>query len=320
MRAAVNTRYGPPEVVRLREVARLVPRASEVLIQVHATTVNRTDCAFRSAANWPTRLVSGLFKPKNLTLGNEFAGEVVALGADVRAFRIGDRGFGFNGRHFGAHAEYLTMPQDAALALLPAHFSYEQAAPSCEGAHYALCNLRAAQVQSGQRVLVYGATGAIGSAAVQLAKALGATVTAVCDTKSVAVVQSLGPDEVLDYTRQDYAATGQTFDFLFDAVGETSFAQGRRVLHPRGIYSSTELGKNGVNVLLALATPLFGGRKVLFPIPAISQADVLYLKELAEAGRFRPLVDRSYPLEEIVAAYQYVETGQKTGNVVITLP
>ena len=319
MRAAINTKYGPPEVVQLLDVKKPAPKESELLIKVHAATVNRTDCGFRSAEHFVSRFFSGLIRPKLHTLGNEFAGEIEAIGRGVRLFAVGDKVFGYNDASFGAHAEYMTLAEQEAIAIMPNNFTYEEAAPLCEGAHYALCSMRAAKVQRGHNMLVYGATGAIGSAAVQLAKAFGATVTAVCNTPNVALVQSLGADVVIDYTQQDFTKTDQTFDFAFDACGKSSFAACKPLLTKNGIYISTELGYRGANIWLALITPALGGKKVLFPIPTISKADVLFLKELAETGRFKPVFDRKYPLEKIVEAYRYVEAGQKIGNVVITL-
>lgn len=320
MQAAIHQVYGPPEVVKIMTVPKPVPKHNEVLIKVHATTVNRTDCGFRSAEYFISRLFSGLLKPKAQTLGNEFAGQIVAIGSSVTAFRVGDQVFGYNDKNFGAHAEYMTMPESGAMATIPAGFTYEEAAPLTEGAHYALGNIRAAKVKQGQHVLVYGATGAIGSAAVQLLKYFGANVTAVCHTKDVEMVKSLGADLVIDYTKQDYSESGKTFDFVFDAVGKSSFGQAKRVLAKKGIYISTELGKRGENVWLALIGPFTNGKKVLFPIPSITKEDVVFFKKLAEAGKFKPVIDkRKYKLEQIVDAYRYVETGQKTGNVVITI-
>lgn len=319
MKAAIYTQYGPPEVVQVREVEKPTPSANQVLIRVHASTVNRTDSGFRSAEYFVSRFFSGLFRPKVNTLGCEFAGQIEAVGKAVTLFSVGDRVFGFNDSTFGGHAEYLTLAEDAAITTVPDSLSYEEAAPITEGAHYALGNIRAAKVTSGQNVLVYGATGAIGSAAVQLLKYFGAQVTAVCATRHVDLVRSLGADRVIDYTKEDFTKTGQIFDFVFDAVGKSSFGQCKPLLTEKGIYISTELGKNAENVFLALSTPMRGGKKVLFPLPSISTDDVVFLKKLVSTGQFKPVIDRSYPLEQIVEAYRYVETGQKTGNVVLTL-
>ncbi|KAA9357685.1 NAD(P)-dependent alcohol dehydrogenase [Larkinella humicola] len=317
MRASVYTAYGPPEIVQIKEVARPVPKANEILIKVHATTVNRTDCGFRSAEYFIVRFFSGLFRPKQPILGNEFAGEVTEVGRAVTAFKPGDRVFGYNDSQFGAHAQYMVMAENDAVAPMPPAMTYEEAAPITEGGHYALCDIRAAKIRKGQAVLINGATGAIGSAAVQLVKVLGASVTAVCDTKNVALVKSLGADVVIDYTKEDFTKISQTFDVVFDAVGKSSFGKCKPLLKTGGIYLSTELGSMSQNPFLALITPFVGSKKVLFPIPTISQADVLYLKKRVETGQYKPVIDRHYPLEQIVDAYRYVETGQKVGNVVI---
>lgn len=319
MKAIVHTRYGPPEVAKLTEVEKPAPQAGEVLIKVHATTVNRTDCGFRSAEYFVSRFFSGLFKPRYKTLGNEFAGVIEAVGRNVSLFKNGDKVFGYNDKHFGAHAEYMLMAENDTMALMPDNFTFEEAAPLTEGAHYALCDIRAANVKAGQHVMIYGASGAIGSAAVQLVKFFGAWVTAVCAAHNVERMKALGADLVIDYTAQDFTQTGLTYDFIFDAVGKTSFARCKPLLGKKGIYISTEPGKNGINLLLALATRLSKGKKVLFPLPFIRKEDVLFLKQLAETGRFKPVIDRHYRLEQIVEAYRYVESGHKTGNVVIVI-
>jgi NADPH:quinone reductase-like Zn-dependent oxidoreductase len=317
MKAAVNTIYGPPEVVRVMEVEKPVQKENEVLVKVYATTVNRTDCGFRSAQYFISRFFSGLLKPKFKTLGNEFAGVVEAIGKNVTLFSVGEKVFGYNDASFGAHAQYICIEENAAIAPMPLNVDFEVAAAITEGGHYALCDIRAAKVEAGQHVLVNGATGAIGSAAVQLLKHFGANVTAVCNTKNVELVKSLGADAVIDYTQQDFTKISERFHFVFDAVGKSSFAKCKQLLPDKGIYISTELGKNSANIFLALTTPLTGGKRVLFPLPTISKADVIFLKELVEAGRFKPVIDRHYKLDDIVEAYRYVETGQKTGNVII---
>jgi NADPH:quinone reductase-like Zn-dependent oxidoreductase len=319
MRAAAQSRYGPPEVVRISEVERPTTKDNEVLVKVHATTVNRTDCACRAARPFFMRLFTGLVRPRSPVLGNEFAGVVEAVGSGVTAFTIGDKVFGYNEGPFGAHAEYLSIPEHASLATMPAKLTYQEAAPSTEGSHYALAHIRGAKIQSGQDVLVYGATGAIGSAAVQLLKSLGANVTAVCSTDHMDLVRALGADRVIDYTVEDFTRDKQRFDVVLDAVGKSSFGQCRRLLKSGGIYVSSELGPAAQNPFLAIIAPLTRGKKVIFPIPRHDQEMVRYLKELIESGDFTPVIDRTYPLEQIVEAYRYVETGQKTGNVVIDL-
>lgn len=267
MKAAVRSRYGPPEAVRIAEVPTPAPGDGEVLVRVRATTVNRTDCGFRAASPWIVRVFSGLSRPKVTILGSEFAGEIVSVGPGVSAFEPGDRVFGFSEDRFGAHAEYLTMPAGGAIATIPADLTFEEAAPSTEGSHYALSFIRKARIRSGRRVLVNGATGAIGSPAVQILKDLGARVTAVCATEHVELVRGLGPDRVIDYRTGDFTKDEERYDIVLDAVGKSSFGRCRRLLVPGGLYLSSDLGPLSQNPLLALVTPMFGGRKVLFPIP-----------------------------------------------------
>jgi NADPH:quinone reductase-like Zn-dependent oxidoreductase len=319
MKAAVQTRYGPPEVVRISEVQKPTLKDDEVLVKVHATTVNRTDCACRAARPFFMRLFTGLVRPRAMVLGNEFAGVLESVGAGVTSFEVGDKVFGYNEGPFGAHADYMSIPEGGSVATMPANVTYEQAAASTEGSHYALSHIRAAKIQSGQDVLVYGATGAIGSAAVQLLKSLGASVTAVCDTDRVELVRDLGADRVIDYTVEDFTKDEQTYDVVLDSVGKSSFSQCKPLLKPGGLYLSSELGPLAQNPFLALIAPLHGGKKVMFPVPKHDQEMVGYFRGLLESGEFKPVIDRTYPLDQIVEAYKHVETGQKTGNVVISL-
>jgi NADPH:quinone reductase-like Zn-dependent oxidoreductase len=319
MKAAVRTSYGPPDVVRIAEVDKPAPEGNEVLVRVHATTVNRTDCGLRAAKPFIYRFFLGLRRPRLTVLGNEFAGEVEAVGGGVTSFRVGDRVFGFSGDRFGAHAEYLAIPEGGVLATMPANLTYEEAAPSTEGSQYALTGIRAAKVRSGQDVLVNGATGAIGSAAVQLLKGLGARVTAVCSGEHAELVRGLGADRVIDYTAADFTRDAQAYDVVIDAVGKSSFGRCRRLLKPGGTYLPTDLGPLSLNPVLALVTPLFRGRRVRFPLPRRDPGMATYFKGLIESGAFRPLIDRRYRLDQIVEAYRYVETGQKVGNVVISV-
>lgn len=315
----MHTRYGPPEVVGVAEVGKPSPGDNDVIVKVHAATVNRTDSGFRSGRPFFSRFFTGLVRPRGTVLGNEFAGTVEEIGGGVTAFAPGDRVFGFSGFSgpFGAHAEYLRIAQDGTLAAMPPNVSFTEAAAGTEGAHYALSNIRKAKIGSGHRVLVYGATGAIGSAAVQLLKTTGATVTAVCATPSMDLVKGLGADRVVDYTAEDFTADSERYDVVFDAVGKSSFGRCRRLLRPRGIYLSTE---GGLGFLaLILITPLLPGKTAMFAPPKLDQATVRYLAGLMERGAFKPVIDRSYPLDDIVAAYTYVETGQKIGNVVLAV-
>jgi NADPH:quinone reductase-like Zn-dependent oxidoreductase len=317
MKAVVYKKYGPPEVAQLTDIPKPVPNDQEILIKVHASTVNRTDAGFRSASYFISRFWTGLFSPKHQVLGCEFAGVVEAVGKNVSSFKIGDRVFGFNDKTCGGHGEYLTIAESDAVTHMPTNLSFEEAAALTEGVHYALVDIKASNIQKGQQAMVYGATGAIGSAAVQLLKHFGVIVTAVCNTKNVELVRSLGADTVIDYQTQDFTKTQTKFDLIFDSVGKSSFGQCKPLLNAKGIYISTELGKNAENVWLAMITPLFGGKKVLFPLPTINKEDVNFFKTLYEKGEFKPVIDRYYTLEQIVEAYKYVESGQKTGNVVI---
>jgi NADPH:quinone reductase-like Zn-dependent oxidoreductase len=319
MRAAVYTRYGPPDVVRVSEVDKPAVTGGRVLVRVHATTVNRTDCGWRAAKPFFTRLLTGLRRPRATILGGEFAGVVEAVGGGVTSFQVGDRVFGFSA--FGAHAEYLSVPADGRIATMPANATFEQAAAGTEGSQYALSFIHTAKIRSGQAVLVYGATGAIGSAAVQLVKSVGATVTAVCDTRNLELVKGLGADRVVDYTAEDFTKDTQRYDAVFDAVGKSSFGRCRRLLEPRGKYLSPDLGPLAQNPVLILATPLFGGRKVMFPMQRMRGREMVeYLRDLIGSGAFTPVIDRTYPLDRIVEAYRYVDTGQKIGNVVVLVP
>jgi NADPH:quinone reductase-like Zn-dependent oxidoreductase len=325
MKAAVVTQYGPPEVVRIAEAEKPSPRDGELLVRVHATTVNRTDTGVRSARPFIARAFYGLTRPKAPILGNEFAGEVVEAGSRVTSFRVGDRvfgfavGFGARGE-FGAHAEYMVVPADGQVATMPENLSFEEAAPCSEGFTYALGLIANAGIRSGQTVLVYGATGAIGTAAVQIVKSLGASVTGVCSTERVELVRSLGADRVIDYTIQDFTQDDQKYEVVIDAVGKSTFGRCRRLLKPRGRYLTPDAGPGWQNMALGVVTPFLGGRKVILPSLRRSPETMTYLKKLIQSGQFKPVIDRQYTLDQIVEAHRYVDTGQKLGNVVITIP
>ncbi len=304
MKAAVCTRYGPPDVVVISEVQKPATGDNGLLVNVRATTVNRTDCAYRAARPFFMRFITGVVRPRSTILGTEFAGVVEAVGSGVTSFEVGDKVFGYNEGPFGAHAEYMSIPEDGSVATMPANVTYQQAAPSTEGSHYALAHIRAAKIRSGQDVLVYGATSYIGSAAVQLLKSLGAHVTAVCGTDHLELVRSLGADKVIDYTAEDFTKDDQRYDVVLDSVGKSSFTQCRRLLKPHGIYISSELGPLAQNPVLALIAPLHGGKKVMFPIPKHNQPMMRHLAKLIESGEFRPVIDRTYPLDQIVDAYR----------------
>ena len=317
MRAVVYDRYGPPGVLRVEEIEQPVPKDDEVLIRVHATTVNRTDCGLRSAEYFISRFMTGLLRPKHKIGGMELAGEVYAVGAAVTEFRVGDEVFGVTGH--GAHAELVCLPESGWLAHKPARMTFEEAAAVIDGASLALACLRNADLRQGRSILVYGASGSVGTAAVQLARHFGAHVTAVCNTKNLELVRSLGADEVLDYTREDFTRNGKTYDVVFDAVGKHSFRRSRHSLKPGGLYAETDLGFLWHVPLLALLTRRIGDKKVTLGLTRYTKEDVLFLKGLIEAGEYRAVIDRTYPLEDVIEATRHVETGQKTGNVVLTL-
>jgi NADPH:quinone reductase-like Zn-dependent oxidoreductase len=318
MRAIVHDRYGPPEVQRLEEVGRPVPKDDEVLIRIHATTVNRTDCHIRRADPFFWRFFSGLSRPRQRILGSELAGEVEAVGASVSEFAVGDHVFGISGR-FGTHAEFICLPESARITHKPTGASFEEAAAVCDGGLNALGFMKRATLREGQRILIYGASGAIGTAAVQLARHFGADVTAVCNTKNLELMSALGADHVIDYTREDFTKNGETYDVIVDAVGMHSFRRCRRSLKPGGIYIETDLGFLWHVPLLAVITRWVGDKRVTLPTPKYTKSDLVFLKQLVEAGDYRAVIDRSYPLEDVVEATRYVETMQKTGNVVLTV-
>lgn len=314
VRAVVQTAYGGPGVIRLTEVDRPVAGPRDLLVRVHATTVNRTDAAYRVGTPAFLRVV----RARGRILGTEYAGVVETVGSLATGFAVGDRVFGYHEGGFGAHAEYLAVRADGFLARIPDGLTFAQAAPATEGAHYAQSFIRRARIRPGQTVLVYGATGAIGSAAVQVLAAMGIAVTAVCATPHLDLVRSLGAERVIDYTAEDFVqAAGGGYDAVLDAVGKTTFGRCRRLLVPRGVYSNSDLGPYAQNLGLALVTPLLRGRRVVFAVPLQRQEMIEELRDLLESGRFRPVIDRHYPLAEIVEAYRYVDTGTKIGNVVI---
>jgi NADPH:quinone reductase-like Zn-dependent oxidoreductase len=317
VRAVVHDRYGPPDVLRIEEVERPVPADDEVLVKIHATTVTRTDTGLRSAELFVSRVVTGLLRPRNRILGMEFAGEVEAVGSAVRELKAGDQVFG--GRGSGAWAEYICLREGDPLAVKPASMTFEEAAAVFDGASLALPCLEMANLREGRSILIYGASGSVGTAAVQLARHIGADVTAVCNTNNVELVRALGADEVIDYTAEDFTKNGKRYDVIFDAVGMHSFRRSRRSMKPGGTFIDTDLGFMWHVPLMLLATKWVGNRKVKMGIARYTKEDLLFLKGLIEAGEYRAVIDRTYPLEDVVEASRYVETGQKTGNVVLSV-
>jgi NADPH:quinone reductase-like Zn-dependent oxidoreductase len=316
MRAVVHDRYGPPDVLRVEEVERPAPEEGEVLVRVHASTVTRSDAmGVRSVEYRFTRVFTGIRRPRRTRFGTEFAGVVEEVGAAVTELRAGDEVFG---ARIGADAEYVVGPESGAIARKPAGLTFEEAAAIPDGSLLALTCMRPGAPLGGKRVLVYGAAGSVGTAAVQLlAHHFEADVTAVCDTKDVDVVRSLGAREVLDRFREDFTKRGETYDVIFDAVGKHSFRRSRRCLRPGGVYISMDLGYLYHLPFLALATRFLGSRRATVGIGRYRKEDLLLVKELVEAGKYRPVIDRVYALDDVVEATRYVEAGQKTGNVVI---
>jgi NADPH:quinone reductase-like Zn-dependent oxidoreductase len=315
MRAVVHERYGPPEVLRVADVARPVPKEDEVLVRVRASTVTRSDTGLRSVEYPFTRLITGVRRPKRTIAGTEFAGQVEAVGAAVTGFRAGDEVFGFEG---GGNAEYLTVAESGVIAQKPSGLMFEEAAAVPDGSLLALTILRPLSPLQGKSVLVYGAAGSIGTAAVQLlAHHFEAEATAVCDTKDVDLARSLGATEALDRLAEDFTRNGKTYDVVFDAVGKHSFRRCRRSLKPGGTYVTAGLGFMYHVPLAALATRFVGSRRAKLGIGRYRRDDLVLVKELVEAGKYRPVIDRRYALDEIVEAARYVESGQKTGNVVL---
>ena len=319
MKAVVYTQYGSPDVLQLKEVEKPVPKDNEVLIKVIATTVNRTDCGFRNAEYLAVRLVGGLFKPKKQILGSELAGVVETIGKHVKTFKPGDEVFGISTFNFGAHAEYICVPEDKSIIIKPAKLSFNEAAAVNDGGFLAFAFIKKINFTNNPTMLINGASGSIGSASVQLAKHFGATVTAVCREKDFKLLRSLGAEHVIDYTKEDFTENGQLYDVVIDAVGKSSFFRCRKILKPKGIYISTELGYMSQNIFLALLTPLFRGKKVLFPIPKDTKEDIEFIKELMVDGKYKAVIDRIYSFEQLIEATRYVETGEKVGNVVIKI-
>ena len=316
MRAVVHDRYGPPAVLRVEEVERPVPGDEEVLVRVHATTVTRSDAmGVRSVEYRFSRLFTGVRRPRRTSHGSELAGVVAEVGASVTGFRVGDEVFGVQA---GANAEYVAVREDGVIALKPAGLTFEEAAAVPDGSLLALTCLRPAEPLEGKRVVVYGAAGSIGTAAVQLlARHHRADVTAVCDTGDVELVRSLGAREVVDRLQEDFTRRGETWDVVFDAVGKHSFRRSRRALAPGGVYVTVDLGFLYHVPLLALVTRLAGRRRAALGLGRYRREELQLVRELVEAGAYRPVVDRTYALEEVVEATRYVESGRKTGNVVL---
>ena len=331
MKAIVYTQYGPPDVLQLQEMAIPAPKANEILIRIEATTVNYGDLIARYFSNisprefnmpmpllLPARIAFGFRKPKKPILGSEFAGEVAATGHEVTRFKVGDQVFGYLGQNMGAYAEYRCMPEDGTVATKPGNMTYAEATAVPYGAIMALNILRKVDLQPGQKVLVNGASGSIGSAALQLARShFGAHVTGVCSTPRVAFVKSLGADRVVDYTKEDFTQNGETYDLILDILGKSSFSRCQNSLKQHGVYLLASFKTK--QLFQMLWTSMIGGKRVICALANDKFEDLEFIKELVEAGKITTSIDRCYPLEQAAEAHRYVETGQKKGNVIITI-
>lgn len=330
MKAIVCTQYGPPEVLQLKEVAKPTPKENEVLIRIYATSVNYGDMLARNFKaitpqefNMPflfwllAKISFGLSKPKITVLGSELAGEIEAIGQGVKSFKPGDQVFGFPGQSMGAYAEYMCMPEEGCVTIKPANMSYEEAAVVPYGAIMALNLLRKVNIQPGQKILINGASGGIGSAAVQLAKYYGAEVTGVCSTPRLEFVKSLGADKVIDYTQEDFTQNGETYDLIFDILGKSSFSRCKNSLTPNGRYLLASFKMK--QLFQMLWTSMSGSKRVICALAPGSKADLVSVKELVEAGKIKAVIDRCYPLEQTAEAHRYVETGHKKGIIGITV-
>lgn len=318
MKAAIRRKFGPPEQIKIENIDQPIPKDHEVLVKVFATTVNRTDCANLTARPLIMRLIVGFFKPRKIILGTDFSGEVIKVGKKVKSIRLHDRVFGFNDLGINSQAEYTAVPEKE-LFMIPKDIDFKIAAASLEGAHYAYTFIHKVDIKAGQKVLINGATGAIGSALLQFVRQYKVKVTATCDTKNIGLVKALGADKIYDYSKQDFTQDKDQYDYIFDAVGKSTFGKCKPLLKKRGVYISSELGPYSQNVFYALSTILSKRKKVIFPIPYNRQITIPYISRLLEKGMFNPVIDRDYDLDEISDAYKYVIRGKKTGNVVINL-
>ncbi len=314
MKAAFRLKYGTAEVLSIKEVEKPTPKDNELLVRVYAATVNRTDCHILWGKPFFMRFFTGLFKPRIAITGTDFAGQVEATGKDVKSFKAGDKVMGFDFLGLRSHAHYLIVRETKTI-IMPANITYDEAAACVEGAFYALNAINNMNPKAGQKALVIGATGAIGSSSVQFLKLYGVSITAVCNSENSELVRSLGADEIIDYKTHDFTKGSGQYDLVFDAVGKSTFGQCKPLLKKKGIYSTS----GGVNPFLVLITPLLGGKKVVFAPPKNLKASLGFIKDLVEKGNFKPVIDRKYPIEKIAEAFTYVATGQKIGNVIITM-
>ena len=319
MKTIVYTKYGSPDVLQLKEVVKPTPKDNEVLIKIYATSVTSGDCRMRKADPFAVRFFNGLTKPQRITiLGNELAGEIEAVGKDVKLFKKGNQVFGQAGMSLGSNAEYICLPEDGALAIKPTNLTYEEAAVIPFGGNTALHFLRKGNIRSGQKVLIYGASGSLGTAAVQLAKYFGAEVTGVCSTSNVELVKSLGSDMVIDYTKENFTKSGQIYDIIFDTTGKSPFSDCVKSLRQNGIYLRA-VHMTLSSIFQGIWTSLTSSKKVIGGVASERKENLVLLKDLIESGKLKPVIDRRYPFEQIADAHRYVDKGHKKGNVAITV-
>jgi NADPH:quinone reductase-like Zn-dependent oxidoreductase len=317
MKASVRRNYCLPSQIGIEQIEKPIPKVDEVLIRVHASTVNRTDCANLTAKPFIMRFILGLFKPRKIILGTDFAGEVISIGKNVKSFNIGDRVFGFKDLGAESQAEYLTSGIKNIFSI-PENINYKQAAASLEGAHYAYSFLHKVKIKSGQSILINGATGGIGSALLQFVRQYDVKISSTCNTKNIDLIQSLGADKIFDYSKVDFTESNDKYDFVFDTVGKSTFGKCKSLLKEKGVYISSELGPYSQNIFYPLLTSM-SSKKVIFPIPFGTRKTIPYISNHLETGTFKPVIDREYLLEDISKAYEYVSNGEKTGNVLINL-
>lgn len=319
MKAAVRRKYGSPDVIRIEELERPVPKDNEVLVRVRAATVNRTDCANLTAKPFIMRFVLGLNKPNKKILGTDYAGEVVEIGNNVKAVSVNDRVFGFNDSGLESQAEYITV-NESDIWSIPENISFVDAAASLEGAHYAYSFIKKTGIQAKQKVLINGATGAIGSALLQFVRQYDVEITATCKPEMNEIILALGADKTIDYNNVDFTDSKEKYDFVFDSVGKTTFGKSKKVLTKKGVYISSELGPNGQNVLFSLSTSKSNGNRVIFPIPFQTSESIPYIIDLLKKEKFNPLIDRKYSIESIADTYTYAISGEKNGNLIVEFP
>ncbi len=318
MKASVRRKYGSPNQIKIEIIENPIPKDNEVLIKVYATTVNRTDCANLTAKPFIMRFVLGLIKPRKIILGTDFAGEVVSIGKDVKSFSIGNKVFGFNDIGSESQAEYIAITTEN-LFIIPEKIDYKQAAASLEGANYAYTFIHKVNIKSGQKILINGATGGIGSALLQFVRQFDVKIAATCNTKNTELIRSLGADKIYDYTKEDFTEVKDKYDFIFDSVGKSTFGKCKSLLKEKGVYISSELGPYSQNLFYAVSTSISGTKKVIFPVPYSQQKTIPYIINMLEKGNFKSVIDREYLLEDISKAYEYVLTGEKIGNVIINI-